>query len=101
MIVQYMPVRDVYFTNEFINDWERAPQRIKNKMDKLVDNIRIGGVFPTSMNVREAFKDDLYIGTVTQHNQAWRVLFWINEEDNTIMLHRLLTHDQRDHYLRI
>jgi len=100
-MTQYMNVHDISMTDDFSYDFDRAPDKIKKRINTLIEMILVSNRFPTSMHVRKAFKDELWMGNVTQNSQAWRVVFWIDESKHTIILHRLLTHDQRDEYLRI
>lgn len=96
---QYVFIEDICITDDFTRDFEHAPENIQNRMNTLIEMMLESNAFPASMHIRQSFKEDLWMGNVTQKRQAWRVLLWI--DDDIITLHRLLTHDDRDRYLRI
>jgi hypothetical protein len=93
-------IKDIRLTPQFYQDYDKAPSRVKEALDKLVRMILDTGQFPRSMQVhmaRSAY-NDLYIGYVTRSRQHWRILF---ETDESLMVGvRLLDHDKADQYLR-
>lgn len=100
-MINHIPISDITMTDEFMRDYDRAPEYVKGRINRLSEMMMVLEHFPTSMNVRPTyFADGLVMGNVTQRRQAYRVLFWIDQETGLVTLHRLLSHDERDKYVR-
>jgi hypothetical protein len=97
-MIQNTPIYDIYTTEDFIADYDSAPARIKRRIDRILYMILQISRLPNSIQAHQSFTDELWIGYVTTSRQAWRMLFWHNSEEDTITLHRLVTHDEMDNY---
>lgn len=101
-MISHVTVTDITMTDDFLRDYERSPKHIKARINRLIEMMAGLGKFPTSMRVRPTFLGSgLVMGNVTQKRQAYRVLFWLDENTGLVTLHRLLSHDERDEYLRV
>ena len=101
-MINNVPIYDIEMTDEFYYDYDRAPVPVKKRINRLIEMIAEEGHLIPSMNTRTTFREDgLWMGNVTQKRQAWRVLFWVDEDDGVVIFHRLMSHDKRDEYLRV
>jgi mRNA-degrading endonuclease YafQ of YafQ-DinJ toxin-antitoxin module len=98
-MIQYAPINDITMTDEFSSDYDRAPVAVQKKLNKLVDLILEGHTLPNSLQPHQTYQDDLWIGYVNRDGQHWRLLFWYDEETETVIMHRLMTHERMNRYL--
>lgn len=97
-MINHTTIFDITMTDDFYRDYDNVPKRIKLRMNRIIEMIQESGRLPNSFNTRPATQE-MWMGNVTQNSQAYRVLFWLDEATGVVTFHRLLSHDQRDHYL--
>jgi hypothetical protein len=92
-------VTDLMFDVQFLDDVSHAPSNVQRKVNRIIDHIlELQGV-PNSLNIHQAFGEDVYIGYVTRKKQHWRVLLDYDFESGLVTFVRLLTHKEMDRYL--
>lgn len=92
-------IKDIVITGDFWADYLKAPEPIRNKLDRLVTMIGRTGTMPPSLKAHKAVGDGIWIGYLNQAGQHWRLLFYLN--DGVMELDRVLSHEKRDKYLKV
>ena len=93
-------IKDIIITGEFLSDYASAPNRVRNRIDKLTTMILEGERLPKSMRPHNSPKSELWIGYVTINQGSWRLIFQEDlENPGTIIYLRLIDHDTMDRIL--
>lgn len=98
-MLSHVPVVDIRITDDFGYDFGDAPDRVQRRVNDLIEKVLEVGHFLPSMNVHTTFMADMCIAYVTKNREHWRILFWYDEDNDTAIFHRLLTHVEMDKYL--
>ena len=92
-------IRDIVISEDFIIDYENAPQRVKKRVDDIIDMTLILGKLPKSVRPHYSKGEKgFWIGYVNQNRGAWRFLF--EEIQGVVYLDRLLSHTEMDDLFR-
>lgn len=99
MSISHKHFRDITCSEDFYSDYDRAPEKIQQRITLITEIIAESGHIPNSMQAHKAsFVGDIWIAYVTTSKTAWRVLFEV--EGNVLVFSRLLTHRDMDNFLR-
>ena len=98
MSITHRKFIDIICSKDFYTDYDHAPERVKQRVNILIELIAEEGFLPNSLQTHKAeFFDGLYIGYVTVGKSAWRILF--SEDGYRLLFERLLSHKDMDRYL--
>jgi len=85
--------RDIVIAQQFIEEFDKAPSKVKNQVDRKVHQLALEGAFRPSANLHRVHgTDELWICYVNQDEGAWRMIVSICEKK--LHLYRLLSHAQ-------
>ena len=91
-------INDVYVTPGFLDDYDKAPGRTRERVDGLIKHISKYNKPPRSFQAHKAVPLNMWIGYVTRSKSHWRILFEFDGFNITFL--RLINHEKMDKYLR-
>lgn len=99
MRIENAPVNNVYVTPELAEDEMHVAlrnERIYRKVQKYLKYFEDEKTFPNSFRPHKADDYGMWIGWVSVGPKAWRILFDYDFTDGTLLLLRLLNHEEMD-----
>lgn len=93
-------IRDIEFSEQFIEDYSAAPELIQTRMDQKVNTILDGGVLPPAVQAHRVHgHEDWWIGYCSMGKGGWRFLFSF-PKTGLLRIDRLLKHEDMLRLLR-
>lgn len=95
-----MKIKDIAIVPEFVQEWERLPNRLKKRLDRKLLNMMDSGTIINSFQAHRVkqMEEPMWIGYLSMGKGGWRILFDFDVNGNLRLLH-VLTHNEMDRLL--
>lgn len=93
-------IRDIEFSEQFIDDYTLSPEHIQTRMDQKVNSILDGGILPPAVQAHRVHGHEYWwIGYCSMGKGGWRFLFSFPSA-GLLRVERLLKHEDMLKFLR-